>query len=589
MQLAVASVVFVVYAVTASPLVGWLDSAELVTGMVQLGVPHPPGHPLPMFLGHVVGLVPVGDLAFRASVASALAGAGAAAALFGAARTLGHLVSPALPARIVVATAAGAALGASFLWSLWFQAVRAEVYALTLALVLLSMAHALVWLTTREPRRLHVCALAAALALVTHSLMAVAALAVAAVLVMAKRPGWRSLLTGLGTGIVGLGALVYLPVRAARDPIPDWGDPDTLSRFVWVVTGKAFQRTASMERADSAAFDAAEVVATLVEQLGVVVASLAVVGFVLLVRAPRSRAVSVALGGTVLASVVARALVGFEGDNPDAHGYLTPALVALVLAALVPVWLVGEKLSARSPRAVFAAALTLSVLWPASRVVQNAGDASLHEAHAAQKWGETLLAESPPGALLVTTHFETIFLLWYLQHVEGARPDIDVLDRGQLSYPGNAEVTRERMPHLAALVDAPLSTSAVTPVDELIAIAAARPVRIEPHFTLEPELASHLVLDGALARFFEEPPPPRVRDILGNADVARVAGWPLPDRAGAPWDRLGLVRALLWSHFMRAELHCALERRADLVRSLSAIDALAPGDSEARRLAERCL
>ncbi|MGZ3442447.1 MAG: protein O-mannosyl-transferase family, partial [Polyangia bacterium] len=57
----------------------WLDSSELAAAAWGLGVAHPPGHPLPSLLGRACTLVPLGSIAFRVGLASALAGAAAAA------------------------------------------------------------------------------------------------------------------------------------------------------------------------------------------------------------------------------------------------------------------------------------------------------------------------------------------------------------------------------------------------------------------------------------------------------------------------------------------------------------------------------
>src|SRR5882672_291283 len=72
----------VVYAITAAPAVGWLDSAEFVAAAQTLGISHPPGQPLAALLGRAVAYLPFGDVAFRVNLASAIAGAAAACALY---------------------------------------------------------------------------------------------------------------------------------------------------------------------------------------------------------------------------------------------------------------------------------------------------------------------------------------------------------------------------------------------------------------------------------------------------------------------------------------------------------------------------
>src|SRR5512139_2944897 len=76
---AVALAAFLVYALTLSPTVAWVnqgeDSGDLLVAAATLGIPHPTGYPLFTLLGRVASLVPLGSLAFRINLVAALAGA----------------------------------------------------------------------------------------------------------------------------------------------------------------------------------------------------------------------------------------------------------------------------------------------------------------------------------------------------------------------------------------------------------------------------------------------------------------------------------------------------------------------------------
>jgi hypothetical protein len=60
----------------------------------------------------------------------------------------------------------------------------------------------------------------------------------------------------------------------------------------------------------------------------------------------------------------------------------------------------------------------------------------------------------PPRALVVTSNFQTIFMLWYLQSAEARRPDVTVVHRHFLAYPGYEDEILRRHPELAPLVSA---------------------------------------------------------------------------------------------------------------------------------------
>src|SRR5690349_12662443 len=57
---------------TMAPTVFELDSAEFATGAAILGIVHAPGYPLFTMVAHLFTLLPVGDVAFRVNLFSAL-------------------------------------------------------------------------------------------------------------------------------------------------------------------------------------------------------------------------------------------------------------------------------------------------------------------------------------------------------------------------------------------------------------------------------------------------------------------------------------------------------------------------------------
>src|SRR5437899_3068725 len=76
MSLGIAALV--VYILTLYPSVGPGDSAELTTVACNLGVAHPPGYPLFTLLAKVFTWIPVGAVAWRVYLLSAVCDAAAA-------------------------------------------------------------------------------------------------------------------------------------------------------------------------------------------------------------------------------------------------------------------------------------------------------------------------------------------------------------------------------------------------------------------------------------------------------------------------------------------------------------------------------
>ena len=125
--LAVAALALVVYLRTMYPgLVMFGDSPKFQFVGRVWGTPHNPGYPLYIVVSHVFGLLPIGTLAYRINLMSAVFGAIAAGLL------------ALLVARLTRSTWAGVAagLGLAFGRVFWSQALVAEVYTLATALLI---------------------------------------------------------------------------------------------------------------------------------------------------------------------------------------------------------------------------------------------------------------------------------------------------------------------------------------------------------------------------------------------------------------------------------------------------------------------
>jgi tetratricopeptide (TPR) repeat protein len=133
----------VVYAMTASPTISFWDCAEFIATAHTLGIPHQPGTPLYVLVGHAFSLLPLGiGIAHKINLMSAFFSALAVTFMSLAAvrlqRNWGD--DPAagrVPAWIGRVGAATGALFLAFSTTFWNNAIEAEVYALasfTLAL-----------------------------------------------------------------------------------------------------------------------------------------------------------------------------------------------------------------------------------------------------------------------------------------------------------------------------------------------------------------------------------------------------------------------------------------------------------------------
>ena len=123
-----------------------------------LGIPHPPGYPLYVLLSHAFVAIPIGTIAYRANLFSAVMAAIACALTFVLARQLGARRWTSLCAALGLAT------GASF----WRSAVFAEVYSLAAVMAALTMTLLLAWGARGGAGRLLAAVAAFALGLGNH-------------------------------------------------------------------------------------------------------------------------------------------------------------------------------------------------------------------------------------------------------------------------------------------------------------------------------------------------------------------------------------------------------------------------------------
>ncbi len=233
------------YIRTLAPTVFPLDSAELTTAAYTLGIPHGPGYPLYLLLAHGFTYLPIGDVAYRVNLLSAVTGAGMVALIT---CLVERFARHWLPAVI-----AGLSLGFSFY--AWSVSVIAEVYTLQ-GLLLAGLLWTL-WKWRAAGRRRDLFLAAALLGLATANTPATLLWWPGLLFLAWFTPHRRrlstqdSLLLG-GLFILALSPLLYLPWRsAASPPFVYAGQYDATGAFhpldltrprnlLWYVTGQQF-------------------------------------------------------------------------------------------------------------------------------------------------------------------------------------------------------------------------------------------------------------------------------------------------------------------------------------------------------------
>ncbi len=224
----------VVYIWSLTPSVGFWDTGEMQTVPYIFGIAHPTGFPLFILLGYVFShAVAIFSVAWRMSLMSAIAMAGAAWLVFLASRDEG--VDDLIACLCAWTFAFGVVA--------WTRGTRAEVHALAILLIGATIWAALRARATGSTQPLYAAALCMGLAAATHPVMIWAIPGVLILLFLpparAKRFPARAMLTALLLVLAPLLLYFYMPLRSAYvaahtlDPTQALGLPPSQAFWNW--------------------------------------------------------------------------------------------------------------------------------------------------------------------------------------------------------------------------------------------------------------------------------------------------------------------------------------------------------------------
>jgi hypothetical protein len=450
----VTAIALFVYLRTLAPTVTLVDSGELALAARDLGVAHPPGTPLWVLLAHLATLLPWSNVAARVAAASAMFAALAAGLTVLVAREALLAVfdrsgssAPATVAPRWTALAAPVVAGLCFAFSrsLWSYATIVEVYTLNVLLILAVLYLVLRWSRLGGDAWLYAAAATFGLALGVHHVTVALTLPALAVLVhRATGPDFfrsRRLLIAAGAATLAMLAIYsYLPWAALRRPVFNWGEPDTLQRIVWHVTGRQYQ--AFFDASPQAASHELETFLRLAaRQFGPpilpLILLLALIGAVQFWRRDRGMGLALVL---LLGVNVAFGLAYVIGEDKDA--YYLPSFLALAIAAAFG----AQAVLGRVRRAAPAVATAILVLAAALPLASGYAYDDRSRYFIAEDYVKNALRGVAPGGMLLTGDWQLYSPLLYFREVEGERRDVVVMDVHHLRRSWYFDTLRRQFP-----------------------------------------------------------------------------------------------------------------------------------------------
>jgi hypothetical protein len=439
-----------VYLLTLAPSVTFFDSGEFLTAISSLGSPHSPGYPLFVNYAKLFTFIPIGDIAFRVNFATAVSAALACLGVYlltsrlltesdreGGDRSDRFLRQPA---------ALCAALAFAFSPRLWLQSNHDKPYPLLTFLVALVFLLLLNWREeyrhgTERPGYVYLGAFLCGLAMGAHQTIVLFFPAFAFLVLVTD---WKLIMRvkeqilALAAFFVGLSVYLHMPIRAIRNPLLNWGDPKTLSQFLWSFLRKGYP----MEHVERDW-------ALLVKQLSAfnLVYELSAFGFFLflvgIVQYRRYCRDFIIAFGCALAVFLAF-VVGYQ-NTPEEMIFLTEEFFTpLYMMSAVFVGLgsyalakaVADRLEPMkmSRWTMWPGLFLLMAILPTSLCLANYRKNDQHANYLAYDYAVNTFRSLPSGAALFTWGDSGAFPLWYLQGVERMREDLVLLHVPHLQF-----------------------------------------------------------------------------------------------------------------------------------------------------------
>lgn len=450
------------YLDTLAPGLTWanqgVDGGDLITAAATGGIPHPTGYPLFLMLARLFQGLPVGSLAYRTNLMSAIFSVLAALVIYGT------VMRALAPTRTIPAALAGLAAGYCFGLAplVWSQAVVTEVYALQAFLVawivyLCSEPVPAAPLERKALDRRRGLALGLALGnQITTLFLVPAALLLGATRKVETgeyqsqsywrhrfaefRFDFRSLGRQLLWLAVGLSLYLILPLRALAHPPINWGNPVSPERLWWLVSAKLYQDPFLQLERPQLLYQLKTWADFTVVQFGFLTIIIALIGLIVFGKASRLWAI------TAMAAISALAFSAVY-HPADGEVYLIPLLVSLSIWLGIGIASLAEGLAKRSRAAgIVVSLLLLGIILVRPVSYYRQVDASRDTR--AESFGRQVLSSVPDNAILIARGDHAIFSLWYFLFALGQRPDLILIADELLQFDWYRESLRTVYPAL---------------------------------------------------------------------------------------------------------------------------------------------
>jgi hypothetical protein len=411
------------------------DSGELITAVYSTGIPHQPGYPLYVILAKLFTWIPVGSIAYRVNLFSAVTSGIALVFITAGLRRLVERWYPELKNSWPwMGMLAGCLVWTASAPAYFSQAVITEVYGLNNLLTGILIYIGILWIEAaserdraKQQKFFYLYCMMAGLALTNHHTSGAFIPFGMLVILMVDRKFLSRGMIGQGLLYFAAGLLpyLYLPIASMADPVMDWGNPETWTNFWRVVTRHQYGLDVTTTRsAGMLASQLASPYGCLVEQFTWAGVLLGAWGAIEMWK--KDRRWTIAL---IALHLMTGPLVGYLSnvDLTIADPFVLEEQRALVSVLYLPfymLWMIGMGIGAASlllrwtsPTARLAIAITCMAIgiWTWQH---TAGRESMRHYRFADRFAANLEKLVEPDAIILANWDPFAFPMMYYQQVE---------------------------------------------------------------------------------------------------------------------------------------------------------------------------
>jgi hypothetical protein len=412
---------FVIYVLTLSSEVTFFDSGEFIAASVTLGTGHPPGYPIYIMISHIFKYLPFGNAAFKVALCSAVFGSLASLMTFLIAREVMRREDN---KELLALTAA---LVFAFSYTFWGQGVFTKFYCLSTFLIASGIYMTIKYEHDAGRQYLFAACFIFGVSICAHYTAAVLfPIIITAVIIKERKllSDLKTVMVGFFFFLFGFGIFLYLPFRAWQTNALVWGDPQTLTQFLWVILRKGYEMEGT-PRSFGLFFDQMKSF-NLYREFGIVALFFIIFGFLTTFR--RFLIFSFM---TLIVLLVLNVGVVLYGNPVSENIFLLesfhgPGYMMLSVFAACAVFEIGNTLEKFRIKKKIAHFLCLAIL-PGSLLFENYRSNDWSNYHVAYDYGRNVLKSCERDSVLFTWGDSGAFPLWYLQTVENYRTDVILL------------------------------------------------------------------------------------------------------------------------------------------------------------------